>query len=230
MDPRRDRKKSGECPRPVIKLGQYYATRPSRSPIRCKGYTHPPIPPFEGTAVIQFGPIKYLGPVQAFLHTHEFASIQVAKDPPNEHEFIWVNVWKANSDRDGQRSQDLGTDFAWVIYEGQAGSQRASRAIDWLNFPRGGGPEPTDAKAEDPEVARGGGVEEVYIGTPRETPLVLRRWMPLSLVGVHPLNRPPPASHAHAPLEESSAPAGPWSKTKWTASRPTVTNPSPSRP
>lgn len=176
---RRVRPRAGECPRPQIALGEFYVTKPCRSPIRCVAYSRPPLPPYgERLGVLE--PTTYLGPVRAVIHTRKFTAIQIERDP---YGFVWVNVWAAKKALEGGFFRDVGTDYAWPVYGRRvpAGTRDVIIYDDdgyseyaYEGHGDNGGPEPADAEAEivggDAGPA-GAGPDPIYIGTPR-----FQRW------------------------------------------------------
>ena len=71
-------------PRPVIETGCYFKTRGPDSRIVCKAYTRPPGK--GGKYITSISKGAFLGPVGAYEHSREFATIEV--------DGWWINVWK----------------------------------------------------------------------------------------------------------------------------------------
>ena len=71
-------------PRPVIETGCYFKTRGPDSRIVCKAYTRPPGK--GGKFITRISKETFLGPVERYEHSREFATIEV--------DGWWINVWK----------------------------------------------------------------------------------------------------------------------------------------
>ena len=88
-------------PRPVIETGCYFKTRGPDSRIVCKAYTRPPGK--GGKFITRISKETFLGPVERYEHSREFATIEVRG--------WWINVWKKGNERHPQHATS-GISFA----------------------------------------------------------------------------------------------------------------------
>ena len=79
-------------PRPDVKRGDYFRTRPRYSRIRCKGYT---APPWDGLYCGTLSPSFTFGPVETWIHGDKFTTVLVNG--------WWINVWTHKRHECGQK-------------------------------------------------------------------------------------------------------------------------------